>query len=243
MPGYTHMQLAMPSSIKMWATSFIDALSDYEILLDSIKKIMNQSPLGSAAGFGVPLDIDKEFTAKELGFEKVQSNPMYCQLSRGNFESQFLSVISGIMHIFNKISSDLILFSMPHFGYFFLPKELTTGSSIMPNKKNPDVLEILRANYNVVLGKEFEIKNIIGNLISGYNRDIQLTKKPMFEAIEILENSLDVVTLLFAKLEVNEDNCKKWMLPELYATEEAYNLVKQGKSFREAYKEVGQKFV
>lgn len=242
-PGYTHMQFAMPSSIKMWSESFIFALSDYKILLDSVEKVMNQNPLGSAAGFGVPLDIDKEYTAKELNFKSIQSNPMYCQLSRGNFEGQFLSTMSGIMHILNKIASDVILFSMPHFGYISLPKELTTGSSIMPNKKNPDVLEILRANYSVALGKEFEVKSIIGNLISGYNRDIQLTKKPMFEAINILESSLEVVVLLFSKLVVNEMNCKKWMLPELYATEEAYNLVKKGKSFRDAYEEIGRKFV
>jgi argininosuccinate lyase len=241
-PGFTHMQLAMPSSISLWSKSFIDSFEDNLELLKSLKQILNQSPLGSAAGYGVPVSIDKEYTAKLLGFSKVQNNPIYCQNSRAKFDMLFMNLISTVMFDLNKIASDCVMFSMPQFKYLTIPKELTTGSSIMPNKKNPDLLEIMRGNYNSIIGKEIEVKSITSNLISGYNRDIQLCKKSVFESIEILNDSLDITYLLFSKLSVNKDECKKAMVDELYATKKAYDLVLKGVPFRDAYKIVGNEF-
>ena len=141
----------------------------------------------------------------------------------------------------NKLASDIILFSMPEFGYFSLPDEFCTGSSIMPQKKNPDVLELVRAKYSIVLGYEFQLKNLVGNLISGYNRDLQLTKEPLMKGIDIVKASLEVMGLVVSGLKVNKENCKKAMSSELYATEKVYSLVSKGKSFREAYVEVKKK--
>ncbi len=243
MPGYTHMQKAMPASVKMWLGSFVYALDDDIKQLDAVIALINQSPLGSAAGFGVPvLDIDKEMTAKELGFGKVMHNPMYCQLSRGKFEAAIISVMAQIMATLNKLSTDLILFSMKEFGYVELPKEFCTGSSIMPQKKNPDVLELVRAKYHVVLGEEFKVKSMIGNLISGYNRDMQLTKEPLMNSLDVTEQCISIMALVIDGIVINKENCKKAMTAELYATEEAYKLVKQGMSFRDAYKKVGEKY-
>ncbi|HLC65626.1 MAG TPA: argininosuccinate lyase, partial [Candidatus Nanoarchaeia archaeon] len=179
-PGYTHMRKAMPSSIGMWLGSYLESLEDNLLLLNSIHRLIDQSPLGSAAGFGVPVfKVDREFTAKELKFSRVMKNPMYAQLSRGKFEASIIGLMSSVMCDLNKLSTDLMLFSMSEFGYISLPKEFCTGSSIMPQKKNPDVLELIRAKYYVVLGEEFKVKSMIGNLPSGYNRDSQLTKEPL----------------------------------------------------------------
>ena len=142
------------------------------------------------------------------------------------------------MFTLNKLASDLILFSMQEFGYFEIPKEFTTGSSIMPQKKNPDVLELVRAKYSIVLGYEFQVKNLISNLISGYHRDFQLIKEPFMKGIDTTKDSLEIMTLVIKGLKINLVNCKKAMTKELYATEKVYDLVKKGKSFREAYKEV-----
>ena len=176
-----------------------------------------------------------------LGFKKTQQNPIYTQISRGKFEASIVHVLSQIMLDLNKIATDLVLFSMPELGYFLLPDELTTGSSIMPQKKNPDVLELVRASYHVVLGEEMKIKGIISNLMSGYNRDLQLTKGPMMQAIEITLGCLKSLCLLLPKITINEGTCKKAMSGELYATEEAYELVKKGIPFREAYHQVKEK--
>jgi argininosuccinate lyase len=140
----------------------------------------------------------------------------------------------------NKIASDLIVFSMPEFGYFELPKEFCTGSSIMPQKKNPDILELIRTEYHVVVSYEFQIKNIISNLLSGYNRDLQLTKKPVTEGFTITQESLSVMSLIFGGLRVSEENCRKALTKEIFATERAYQLVKKGIPFREAYRKISK---
>jgi argininosuccinate lyase len=142
----------------------------------------------------------------------------------------------------NKIATDLIIFSMDEFGFFSLPKELCTGSSIMPQKKNPDVLELLRAKYHVVNGYSMQVKGIYSSLVSGYNRDMQLTKEPLLKSVEICIESLKIALVVFEGLIVNKDKCKKAMTSELYATEEALKLVKKGMPFRDAYKKVGEKF-
>lgn len=237
-PGYTHMQKAMPSSLKLWADSFIESLEDDLKLLNNALDIIDKNPLGTGAGYGLPIKIDKEITKNELKFKENYKNPLYVQNSRGKHEAIILNALVNVMSSLNKMASDIILFSMSEFGYFSLPKEFTTGSSIMPQKKNPDVLELVRAKYSIVLGYEFQLKGLISNLVSGYNRDLQLTKEPLMDGIEITKDCLDIMNLVISKLKINKENCKKAMTKELYATEKVYELVKKGKSFREAYKEV-----
>jgi argininosuccinate lyase len=149
MPGYTHTRKAMVSSIKMWCDAFAESMEDNQKFINWIEELIDQSPLGTGAGYGVPLDLDREFTAKKAGFKRIQKNPIYVQNSRGKFESSICHVCSQIMLDLNRMASDLILFSMPTFGYFNLPPDLCTGSSIMPQKQNPDVLELTRAKYHV----------------------------------------------------------------------------------------------
>jgi len=236
LPGYTHTRKAMPSSVKMWGESFIDSMKDNLKLIKLALNLINQSPSGTGAGYGVPIKIDRKYTAKLLEFQKVQRNSLYVQNSRGKFESTILHTLTQVMFDLNKIASDLIVFSMPEFGYFELPEEFCTGSSIMPQKKNPDVLELLRADYNIVVSYEFQVKGIISNLLSGYNRDLQLTKEPTIKGLEITKKSLFVMGLVFRNLKINKENCKKALTRDIYTTEKVYKLVKKGVPFREAYK-------
>lgn len=243
MPGYTHMQKAMPTTIGIWLGSFVSAIEDNIKLMNVCLEIIDQSPLGSGAGFDIPvLKINKKITADLMDFSKAMENPLYTQLSRGKFEASIMHALTQTMFDLNKLSTDLILFNMKEFGFVSLPKEFCTGSSIMPQKKNPDVLELIRAKYHIVLGEEFKVKSLIGNLMSGYNRDLQLTKEPLINAIEITKDSLSIMALLFNKIKINEDYCKKALTDELFATEKAYQLVKDGMPFREAYRKVGEKF-
>ena len=240
-PGYTHTRKAMPSSVKLWTNAIIDSMKDNNILLKSVLNIIDQSPLGTAAGYGLPIKIDREYTANKLGFKKVQQNPIYAQNSRAKFDASILHLLGQIIFDLNKASSDLILFTMPSFGYFQLDKEFITGSSIMPQKQNPDVLELLRSNYHKIISYEFQIKSMSANLISGYHRDIQLSKKPMMDSFKIINDSLSIFNLIISTIKVNEKKCKQAMTSELFATEEAYKLVQQGISFREAYKIIAKK--
>lgn len=241
-PGYTHTRKAMPSSMSLWGVAFIESMNDNINALDFAFELIDQSPLGTGAGYGVPLEIDREFTAELLGFSKIQRNPIYVQNSRGKFESNIVHALSLIMFDLNKIATDLILFSMPEFGYFELPEEFCTGSSIMPQKKNPDVLELVRAKYHVLISLEMQLKNIIGNLISGYHRDLQLTKDAIMQAFEITESCLSIMSHLIKELKVNEENCRRALTEELFATERVLELVKQGMPFREAYKIISQDY-
>ncbi|MDE1834785.1 MAG: argininosuccinate lyase [Candidatus Micrarchaeota archaeon] len=242
LPGYTHTRKAMPSSIRLWSGALIDSMQDNITLLEATLLLVDQSPLGTGAGYGVPIKLDRNMTAKELGFAKVQENPIYVQLSRGKFESTILHVLTQIMLDMNRAATDLIIFSMPELGYFELPDKFTTGSSIMPQKKNPDVLELLRAKYHLVVSYEMQVKGISGNLLTGYNRDMQLTKKPVMEGFEVTEQSLKVAARLLGGLKVNKDKAKKGLTSDVYATDEAYRLVKNGISFRDAYKTVSKKY-
>ncbi len=240
-PGYTHTRKAMPSSVKLWSNAIIDSMKDNDLLLKSVLKIIDQSPLGTAAGYGVPLKIDRDYTAKKLGFLKVQENPIYAQNSRVKFDASILHSLNQIIFDLNKASSDLIIFTMPSFEYFQLEKEFVTGSSIMPQKQNPDVLELIRANYHKILSYEFQIKSMGANLISGYHRDIQLSKKTMMDSFKIINDSLLIFNLIISTIKVNEKKCKQAMTSELFATEDAYKLVQQGIPFREAYKIIAKK--
>ncbi len=237
-PGYTHMQKAMPSSFALWGWSFIESMEDTGMLLSTVSKILDQSPLGSGAGYGVPLDIDRELAARELGFPRVQENPIYVQNSRGKFEALLVHLLSQITGDLNKIASDLILFNMTEFGFVELPDEFCTGSSIMPQKKNPDVLELMRGKHHVVTSCQLEVSSLVNNLISGYNRDLQLTKESVMKALNITRECLEIAVLLFDNLVVNEEKCQQAMTVELYATEKTYELVKRGVPFRDAYIQV-----
>ena len=238
LPGYTHTRKAMPSSVALWASAFIDSMKDNSKLVAVAAQLVDQSPLGTAAGYGVPLPVDRAFTARELGFARVQENPIYTQFSRGKFESTIVHALSQAMFDLNKMATDLIWFSTPEFGYFELPVEFCTGSSIMPQKRNPDILELVRGNYHVVVSCEFQIKNLAANLPSGYNRDIQLAKAPTFLAMNVTLRSLEVMGLVVGHLRVDREKCRAGLTDELYATHRAYELVKKGVPFREAYRTI-----
>lgn len=241
MPGYTHMQKAMPSSVGMWAGSFVESLIDDLALLKTAYKLNNQSPLGSAAGYGVPLLLDREYTAKLLVFEKVQANSLYCQNSRGKIEAAILAALIAILLDLNKFASDILLFTTKEFNFFEMAKELCTGSSIMPQKKNVDVAELLRSKAHLVLGNYVQIVSLSSNLISGYNRDLQDTKKPLFESLEITKESLKIANILVNNLHPKKGVLGKSLTPEIFATHQALALVKQGVPFREAYKQTANK--
>ncbi|MEE2876504.1 MAG: argininosuccinate lyase [Candidatus Neomarinimicrobiota bacterium] len=239
-PGYTHMRKAMPSSVAIWCGAFVESAADNLILLKTVESLMDQSPLGTAAGYGVPLDIDRQFTAHELGFSRIQENPLYAQMSRGKFEVTLLHALGQIMFDLNKIASDLILFSMPEFGFFTLPEQLCTGSSIMPQKQNPDMLEIMRGKFHMMKACEREVSGLIGDLGSGFHRDFQLTKGPTMKGIDITLKSLEIASLVVKCISVNGERCEEAMTDDLYATERAYNLVKEGVPFREAYRQLAE---
>ena len=241
MPGYTHTRRAMPTTVGTWISCFAAAAADDARLADALLKIMDQSPLGSAAGFGVPvLNIDKGYSAKLMGFSKAIENPIYAQFTRSKFEPAVMHLCSQVMLTLNKLATDLVLFSAPEFGFLKLPEKFCTGSSIMPQKKNPDVLELVRGKYHVVLGEEFKALSLAGNLLSGYNRDAQLAKGPLFACLDAASASLSIMATVTAGLKFDRDRCA--LTPELFATEEAYKLVKQGVPFRDAYRQVGEKF-
>lgn len=238
MPGYTHMQKAMPSSIKLWSESFKGSLLDDLDFVKAVYKLNNQSPLGSAAGFGTTLNLDKQYTAKLMGFSKVQNNSLYCQNSRGKIEAAILSSLISVLQTINKFTSDILLFTTSEFNFFKVTEDLTTGSSIMPQKKNVDLAELLRSKVHIVLGNYISIVSLSSNLISGYNRDLQDSKKPLIESLEVTLDSLKVTKILLENLTPNKKVLESAMTKELYAAQEAYELVKKGMSFRDAYLKV-----
>lgn len=243
MPGYTHMRKAMPTTVGLWLGGFETSLDDDMMLLDAVANMLDKSPLGSAAGFGVPvLGLDPEMTAKAMGFSGPIENPNYAQISRGKLESSLLHALTQVMFTLNKMATDIMLYSTAEFGFISLPAELCTGSSIMPHKKNADVVELIRGYYHVVVAEEMKVKGLISSLPSGYNRDLQLTKEPVFKALDITFDCLQMMTLVVASMEMDAERMKQAMTPELYATQEAYMLVKQGVPFREAYRTVGKKY-
>jgi len=242
MPGYTHTRKAMPSSVGLWAGAFRDSLTDDLDLVQAVLKLIDQNPLGTGAGYGIPLPLDREMTTAELGFAKTQKNSIYAQNSRGKFESFILSVLGQIMLDINKLATDLVLFTLPSMAYFILPEEFLTGSSIMPQKKNPDVLELLRGKYHEVFAYEIQLKNTTVNLISGYHRDIQLTKEAVIRGFNTVLGSIYMTGLIFQNLKVIEENCEVAMTDELFAAEKAYRLVLQGVPFRDAYREIGKQY-
>ncbi len=239
MPGRTHMQIAMPSSVGLWAGAFAEELSDDLKLVFNSLDIIDQSPLGSAASYGVPLPLNREYTAELLGFSRIQNNVLYVNNSRGKFESIILEALDQTLLSLSKMAQDLILFSLPEFAYFTLPPELCSGSSIMPQKKNPDGLELMRAKSGSVSAYAAQVKNIIRSLPSGYNRDFQETKEPFLRGCDLSLQCVGIMGLTIDKLEVNAQNLLKAFTPGIFATDAALKLVSEGKSFRDAYREVG----
>ncbi len=243
LPGYTHMQKAMPTTIAELFGCFISSMEDNIKNIKSVFEIIDQNPLGTGAGFGIPLvEIDRATTTKLLGFSKELENPIYAQMSRGKFEGMIVNVLTQVMFDLNKLATDLITLNMDEFGFFKLPSEICTGSSIMPQKKNPDVLELVRAKYSVLIGEEVKIKSMVSNLISGYNRDVQETKEPLMNSFEITTSCLKIMSLVISKINVNEKKCENALTKQIYATEETYMLVKKGMPFRDAYKQIAHKY-
>lgn len=233
------MQIAMPSSVGLWIASFAEEFIDEAERVNDFIRILDQSPLGSAASYGVPLDLDRAFCAKQMGFSKVQKNVLYSNNSRGKFEAMLLDLCDYIALTCSKLAQDLILFTLPEFGYFSLPKELCTGSSIMPQKKNPDGLELARSRSSVVSSSSFRVKSIIRSLPSGYNRDFQDTKEPLLVGAKATWSLVAIMSRMIEKVEVNEDNLVKACVSDLYATDEVLERVKNGENFRDTYKNVG----
>lgn len=239
MPGYTHMQKAMPSSVGLWASSFSEALLDDLELLKAVYVLINKSPLGSAAGYGVPLNIDRKYTALLLGFDALQTNPLYAQNSRGKLEAAVIACLNLSLLDINKFASDVALFTTSEFGFFKVSDNLSSGSSIMPQKKNIDIAELLRSKIHITLGFYTQLVSLSSNLPSGYNRDLQDTKKPFIEALEIAEDCLKVTNILINNLEPDEKKLEEGLTPEIFATHKALELVSVGMPFRKAYKKVG----
>jgi argininosuccinate lyase len=239
MPGRTHTQIAMPSSVGLWAGAWVEQLLDDIVLAEAVWELTDQWPLGAAAGYGVPIPLNREMTAGLMGFSRVQNNVIYVNNSRGKLESMVLDAFDQIGITLSKIAQDLILFSLPELGYFSLPDKLCTGSSIMPQKKNPDGLELMRAKSATLSACAAQVKNIIRSQVSGYNRDYQETKEPFLKGCDLVLISLKMIELTFRELKVNEKRLKESFTPEIYATDAAIELTLQGMSFRDAYKEVG----
>ena len=238
MPGYTHTRRAMPSSIGHWAAAYVEELINDHIILESAYKLNDQNPLGAAAGYGVNLPIDREITTKELGFKRTQINSLYCVNSRGSTESYILSVLTKIMMTLGRLANEMIWYTTPEFNFFDLPYEFTTGSSIMPQKRNPDIFEIVRGNVNIIVGLQTMVKDTSKSLISGYNRDTQLTKEPLIKGLGIARRSLEVVALVMEKVTPKEDVLMNSFTPELFAVHQANKYVKEGMPFRDAYQKV-----
>jgi len=239
MPGRTHMQIAMPSSIGLWAASYAEELYDEAQHLMHLSWLFDQSPLGSAASYGVPLPLDRQFTGEQMGFTRVQNNVLYANNSRGKFEAMLLDGCDYIALTLSKLAQDLILFTLPEFGYFSLPKELCTGSSIMPQKKNPDGLELARSRSSVVSSCAARVKSIIRSLPSGYNRDFQDTKEPLLTGTKGTWQLVQIFQRMIEGLQVNEEALIAGCTPELYATDVVLQGVLDGKNFRDTYKDVG----
>jgi argininosuccinate lyase len=241
MPGYTHGQKAMPTTVATWLESFGAGFEDTQLLLAATNELIDQNPLGSAAGFGVSLPIDRAFTTKSLAFQKTQSNPMYCGLSRGLFELMAVQVLNPLMVLAGKFAQDMHLFTSQEFNFFSLPHILTTGSSIMPHKRNYDLFEIIRGNAHAFSGYSQQLQAVAVGAGSGYNRDIQLTKGITINAFNTAKSTLEVLTLAVSHLKINKEVLSSAMTDELNSVAKINKLVEQGVTFRDAYQEIKQK--
>lgn len=243
LPGYTHMQHAMPSSVALWCGGFDEGFADAAEGLMSLRKRINKNPLGSAAGYGTPgLPLDRDATTAKLDFDITQNPVTAAQLSRGKAESALLFEITLLLQDLGRMASDLLMFYTQEFAYVSLAAEVTTGSSIMPQKRNPDVLELLRASSATAQACLDESLMITAKLPSGYHRDLQRLKSPLFRAIDLAIDSVDIMAYLLDGLQFIPDNIN--LDEAIFATAEAYQLVREeGIPFRDAYKQVAKRFV
>lgn len=239
LPGYTHLQLAMPSSFGLWFGAYAESLVDDLITLQSAYEVVNKNPLGSAAGYGSSFPINRRMTTELLGFSDLHYNVVYAQMSRGKTERIVAQALANLADTLAKMSMDACIFLNQHFGFISFPAELTTGSSIMPHKKNPDVFELIRSHCNRIKSLPNEIMMMTTNLPSGYHRDLQLLKEHLFPAFSTLRDCLQMAGLMFQHMEVKKDLLKDEKFKYLFSVEEVNKLVNQGMPFRDAYKKVG----
>ena len=242
LPGYTHMQHAMPSSVQLWCGGFDEGFGDAEEGLRAAHRRINKNPLGSAAGYGTPgLPLDREFTTKRLAFDETQAPVTAVQLSRGKAESTLMFEIALLLQDLSRMASDLLLFYTQEFAYISLAPEVTTGSSIMPQKRNPDVLELLRGASATSQACLYEAMMITAKLPSGYHRDLQRLKSPLFRSIDLAIDSVDIMAYLLEGLEFLPENIS--LDKGIFATADAYRLVtEEGIPFREAYRKVAKRY-
>ncbi|MBV5313936.1 MAG: argininosuccinate lyase [Prolixibacteraceae bacterium] len=239
MPGYTHLQVAMPSSFGLWFSAYAESLVDDMILLQAAFKITNQNPLGSAAGYGSSFPLDRQMTTDLLGFESMNYNVIYAQMGRGKVEKTVAFALSSIAATISKFAYDVCLFMSQNFGFVSLPDELTTGSSIMPHKKNPDVFELVRSHCNKIQALPYQISLITNNLPSGYFRDLQILKEVFLPAFTELYECIAIAGFAIDNMTVNTNVMADERYKYVYSVEDVNKLVMQGVPFRDAYKQVG----
>ncbi len=239
LPGYTHLQRAVVSSTSMWFAGFAEAFIDNSFRTRSSTELMDANPLGTAAGYGVNLPLERAYTTSALGFARMQISPVYAQLSRGKYEMMALETLGAAMLDLRRLAWDLSLFTTGEFNFVKLPARYTTGSSIMPNKRNPDVVELLRASYATVASARNEIEQLL-SLPSGYQRDVQLTKSALLRGIAQGLKALELLPDLLATLEWNEAAMRAAIEPAMYATDIAVEQAKEGLPFRDAYRAAAQ---
>jgi len=240
LPGYTHLQIAMPSSFGMWFSAYAETLIDDITMLNAALKVVDQNPLGSAAGYGSSFPINRTFTTQELGFETLKYNSVAAQMSRGKSEKTVAFAMSSVAATLAKFSMDVCLYMSQNFDFISLPAHLTTGSSIMPHKKNPDVFELIRGKCNKIQALPYEITLITNNLPSGYHRDLQLLKEGLFPAIQNLQACLDIAIFSIKDIKVKDEilNDKKYNY--LFTVDTLNEMVVSGMPFRDAYKAVAE---
>ena len=239
LPGYTHLQLAMPSSFGLWFGAYAESLVDDLITVKSAYDVVNKNPLGSAAGYGSSFPINRKLTTSLLGFEDLNYNVVYAQMGRGKAERVTAMALANIADTLSRLSMDACLFLNQNFGFIGFPAQLTTGSSIMPHKKNPDVFELIRSHCNRIKALPNEIMMMTTNLPSGYHRDLQLLKEHLFPAFKTLKNCIEMAGLMLANIEIKKDILSDEKYKYLFSVEEVNKLVLQGMPFRDAYKKTG----
>lgn len=240
LPGYTHLQVAMPSSFGLWFGAYAEALLDDAELLFSIKTIINKNPLGSAAGYGSSFPIDRESTTYNLGFQSMNYNSVYAQMTRGKTEKLLAMAMATLAGTLGKFAYDVCLYVSQNFNFISFPKEFTTGSSIMPHKKNPDIFELVRARCNRIQSLPNELTLLTSNLPSGYHRDVQLTKEILFPAIDSLKECLEILNYTLPNIQVKNGILEDEKYKYLFSVEKINEEVKKGSSFRDAYIKVGK---
>jgi argininosuccinate lyase len=239
LPGYTHLQLAMPSSFGLWFGAYAESLADDVITLQSAYRITNKNPLGSAAGYGSSFPLNRTLTTQLLGFEDLNYNVVYAQMGRGKSERIVAQALSNVSATLAKLAMDACLFLNQNFGFVSFPEELTTGSSIMPHKKNPDVFEIIRGKCNTLQALPNEIAMLTTNLPSGYHREFQLLKEKLFPAFGTLKDCISMTSLMLSNISIKENILEDEKYKYLFSVEEVNKLVLSGIPFRDAYKKVG----